>query len=83
MPAHAPTASQLQPGTLLRHYKGGLYTVIGTCLIEANLQPGVLYRPLQGDMQHVTWMRPLSEFQDSVDTPAGPVPRFALISTPV
>ena len=82
MPLPAPTPSPFPPGTRLRHYKGGLYTVVGSCLIEATLQTGVLYRPLQGDMQHVTWMRPLSEFQDTVDTPAGPVPRFIVVPEP-
>ncbi len=75
-----PSVSQLRAGTRLRHYKGGLYDVVGTCLIESNLQPGVLYRPLQGDMQAVVWMRPMSEFQDWVGTPEGSVPRFALVS---
>jgi len=68
------------PGTQLRHYKGGLYTVIGDCLIEATLKPGVLYKPLQGGMQGVVWMRPLAEFNDLVPTEKGQVPRFVVIS---
>ena len=52
------------PGTQLRHYKGGLYTVVGSCLIEATLQPGVLYKPQQGDSQDVTWLRPLAAMRD-------------------
>ena len=79
MPLPAPTPSPFPPGTRLRHYKGGLYTVVGSCLIEATLQTGVLYRPLQGDMQHVTWMRPISDFQDMVVTAEGKVPRFVII----
>lgn len=82
MPFAAPTATQLKPGTHLRHYKGGLYTVVGTCLIEATLKAGVLYKPQQGDKQDVIWMRPASEFQDMVATPDGPIPRFVLISEP-
>ena len=58
MTFQAPGAGQLKPGTHLRHCKGGLYVVVGTCLIEATLKTGVLYQPLQGEMQHVTWMRP-------------------------
>ena len=49
MPFVAPTVNQFKPGTQLRHYKGGLYNVVGTCLIEATLKPGVLYKPQQGD----------------------------------
>ncbi len=69
---------QLTPGTVLRHYKGGLYTVTGLCRIEATLATGVLYQPMQGSEQ-VTWMRPFAEFTDRVDTPQGPVPRFAVV----
>ncbi len=68
------------PGTQLRHYKGGLYTVVGGCLIEATLQPGVLYKPPQGDSQDVLWMRPLAEFHDQISTAAGLVLRFVKIA---
>jgi hypothetical protein len=80
MPLTAPSPSQCIPGTQLRHYKGGRYTVIGACLIEATLQPGVLYKPLQGDMQDIVWMRPMAEFQEMVTTDLGIVPRFALLA---
>ncbi|MFZ4540169.1 DUF1653 domain-containing protein [Propionivibrio sp.] len=80
MPFVAPNVNQIKPGTQLRHYKGGLYHVVGTCLIEATLKPGVLYKPKQGDKQDVIWMRPMSEFQDMVATPDGSIPRFVLIS---
>lgn len=72
--------SDIQPGTQLRHYKGGLYTVEGFCRIEATLKTGVLYRPQQGDAQDVLWMRPLEEFTDVVQTAEGAVPRFSLLS---
>jgi hypothetical protein len=80
MPFRASTINQFTTGTRLRHYKGGQYVVVGTCLIEATLTTGVLYKPLQGDKQDVTWMRPLSEFQDFVATGDGSVPRFVLES---
>jgi hypothetical protein len=76
----APTATQFTSGTKLRHYKGGLYCVVSTCLIESTLKPGVLYKPLQGDKQETIWMRPMAEFQDMVPTESGPVPRFVLIT---
>ena len=76
----APGAAQFKAGTQLRHYKGGLYTVVGSCLIEATLKPGILYKPLQGDMQDVTWMRPMTEFQDTVKTADGVVPRFVVVN---
>lgn len=76
MPSDPLTPDDLPAGTLLRHYKGGRYRVVGFCRIEATLETGVLYQPLQGDEQ-VTWMRPLSQFADVVQTGQGPVPRFA------
>lgn len=67
-------------GNTLRHYKGGLYTIVGTCLIEATLKTGVLYKPHQGDRQNVLWMRPMAEFQDQITTDRGAVQRFVLVS---
>ena len=66
----------LQPGTRLRHYKGGLYEVTGACIIEATLETGILYRPLQGNAVRLLWMRPASAFFEMVQTPQGEVPRF-------
>lgn len=70
----------LQAGRLVRHYKGGLYRIEGACLIEATLQTGILYRPLQGNATQVLWMRPASAFDERVDTDWGPVPRFTPVN---
>jgi hypothetical protein len=67
-------------GTILRHYKGGHYTVVGSCVIEATLKLGVLYKPLQGDMQDVVWMRPLAEFSEIVTLADERVSRFVVVS---
>jgi hypothetical protein len=67
-------------GNVLKHYKGGMYTIVGTCLIEASLKPAVLYKPHQGDSQNVIWMRPMAEFQDQITTENGTVQRFTLVS---
>lgn len=66
----------LQPGTLVRHYKGGLYRIEGACLVEATLETGLRYRPQQGNATHLLWMRPAAAFDEWVDTPNGPVRRF-------
>ena len=80
MPPIALNPDQCQSGALLRHYKGGRYTVVGTCLIEATLELGVLYKPLQGDKQDTVWMRPLTDMQQMVATAHGTVPRFVVIA---
>jgi hypothetical protein len=64
----------------LRHHKGGLYEVLGACVIEATLETGVLYRPVQGDARDLTWMRPASAFFETVQTAQGEQPRFAIIA---
>lgn len=43
-----------------KHRKGGLYTIIGFGLIEADLTPSVIY----GDHNGNIWVRPCSEFFD-------------------
>jgi len=78
MTTPAAIPSYLQPGSQIRHYKGGLYTVMGHCLIEATLKPGILYRAHQGD-ENVLWMRPLAEFDQTVQTSGGPRLRFQAV----
>lgn len=57
-----------------KHIKsGGLYTVRLNVIIEANLEPAVIYYPQHGAPE-VNWCRPASEFFDG---------RFELISMEV
>ena len=60
-----------------RHYKGGEYTVMGVAQHSETGEALVVYRPEYGDRE--LWVRPLSMFQEGVETPDGVVPRFALI----
>ena len=60
-----------------RHYKGGEYTVMGVAQHSETGEALVVYRPEYGERG--LWVRPLSMFQESVETPDGLVPRFALI----
>ncbi len=78
MSAFVPSPDAIQPGATLRHYKGGLYRVVGLCRIEATLKTGVLYQACQGD-ETVLWMRPLEQFTDSVTTSEGVVTRFTVV----
>ena len=68
--------SDLAPGRY-RHYKGGEYTVMGVAQHSETGEALVVYRPEYGDRE--LWVRQLSMFQESVETPDGRVPRFALI----
>ncbi len=78
MPHSTSAANVIQPGVTLRHYKGGIYRVVGLCRIEATLKTGVLYQACQGD-EDVVWMRPLAEFGETVTTADGPVTRFTVV----
>ena len=60
-----------------RHYKGGEYTVMGVAQHSETGEALVVYRPEYGERG--LWVRPLSMFQESVETQDGVVPRFALI----
>jgi hypothetical protein len=53
-----------------RHYKGGEYDVLGVALLEATLEPHVIYRPVHGWPDDVpaadAWLRPLLEFTETL-----------------
>ncbi len=58
-----------------RHYKGAYYSVLGFARHSETEELMVLYVPLYGDGGY--WVRPLSMFTETVDTPEGKVQRFA------
>jgi hypothetical protein len=63
-----------------RHYKGGLYEVVGTVRHSETLEPMTLYRALYGE--HGLWVRPAAMFNGDVDVADGVSarqPRFVKI----
>jgi hypothetical protein len=52
------------PTGLYRHYKGGLYRVLGTVRHCETLEPMVLYQALYG--QQGLWVRPAAMFTETV-----------------
>lgn len=70
-----------RPGDTYRHYKGGLYEVVGVAIDEATLGPLVIYRPAEGNPhygQPLPWVRTLDNFLDPVDDGVTSGPRFTL-----
>ncbi len=63
-----------------RHYKNYEYQVLGVAEHSETGEPLVVYRALYGD--EGLWVRPASMFVESVDTSAGPVPRFTFLAGP-
>jgi hypothetical protein len=64
-----------------RHYKNKLYQVFGTVTHSESEEIMVLYAPAdQPTGEARLWVRPLAMFTETVETPEGIVPRFALIA---
>lgn len=66
-------ANSVKPG-IYRHYKGGLYEVVGTARHSETEEPLVVYRALYGD--YGLWVRPAALFAGQT---AEGVLRFACI----
>lgn len=67
----------LQPGRY-RHFKGGLYDVIGLARHSETADILVVYRALYGEGG--LWVRPLGMFTESVMHEGVEQPRFARVS---
>ena len=67
----------LHIGGKYRHYKGGLYEVIGMARHSETLEEMVVYRALYGEGG--LWVRPLAMFLENVTLDGKTVPRFAFV----
>ncbi|WP_370263903.1 DUF1653 domain-containing protein [Limnobacter sp.] len=65
--------SQTFPTGPYRHYKGGLYEVLGLGREEATLDVVVIYKSCKNN---TWWTRPIEVFTEKVDTVDGLRPRF-------
>ena len=57
-----------------RHYKGGLYEVVGVANHSETLEKMVVYKHLDDDGG--LWVRPLSMFKELVEKDGEKIPRF-------
>ena len=73
MPEHLPPLIETPPGRY-RHYKGGLYDVVGTVRHSETLEPMTLYRALYGEGG--LWVRPAAMFNEEVVIGGVRQPRF-------
>jgi len=67
------TETPVTPGRY-RHFKGGLYEVLGLARHSETLEELVVYRALYGEGG--LWVRPLAMFRSSVTLDGREVPRF-------
>jgi hypothetical protein len=68
--------SGMEPG-MFRHYKGGLYEVLGVARHSETEERLVVYRAVADD--GTLWVRPLTMFQETVMVDGREIPRFAAI----
>jgi len=76
-PVLARPTGEPRPG-LYRHYKGGMYQVLGLVRHSETLDVLVLYKALYGTRG--LWVRPRAMFAESVDHGGVCQPRFAWVS---
>ncbi len=67
------TARDVPPGRY-RHFKGGLYEVLGVAKHSETEEEFVVYRPLDGSGG--LWVRPRAMFLETVTAGGAAVPRF-------
>ena len=67
------------PPGLYRHYKGGMYEVVGTVRHSEDLSPMTLYRALYGE--NGLWVRPAAMFNETVVIDGVTKPRFSLVES--
>ncbi len=72
-----PALMETPPG-LYRHYKGGLYEVIGTARHSETLAPMTVYRTHYGERG--LWVRPAAMFDEVVWVDGRQQPRFTPVS---
>ena len=71
-----PALPEVEPGRY-RHFKGGMYEVIGVARQSETFEALVIYRPLYGARE--LWARPHAQFFSSVEVAGNLQPRFAKI----
>ena len=67
---------EIRPGKY-RHFKGGLYRVVGMARHSETLQPLVVYEALYGDGG--LWVRPAEMWQEWVERDGYAGPRFTAV----
>ena len=75
---HIAERQTMKPG-IYKHYSGKLYHVLGVARHSETLEEVVIYQALYDDYAY--WVRPLSNFQETVTSNGEEKPRFAFIQS--
>jgi hypothetical protein len=73
-------ANQIHVGDRYRHFKGGVYQIVGVGKHTETLEEFVVYQPFDAT-DELLCIRPLAMFIDSVDRADYHGPRFQLITS--
>jgi hypothetical protein len=65
----------VSPG-IYRHFKGGMYRVLGVAKHSESLEDMVVYEALYENELGKLWVRSLPRFLEEVEVDGQPVPRF-------
>lgn len=76
LPLLEPLPTQLRPGRY-RHFKGKEYRLLSVGRHSETLEAVVVYQALYGE--EGIWVRPARMWNETVETPEGPVERFAYL----
>lgn len=68
----------MKKGTLLRHYKGGVYKVQSTATHSESAEEMLVYKNLKDGK---LWVRPEAMFHETVTVDGVQVPRFKVINS--
>lgn len=68
---------QVAVGACYMHYRQQSYKVIALALLEANLEPCVVYQAEYGE--HITFIRPLSDWLAEIEVNGQMIKRFTQI----
>jgi hypothetical protein len=69
--------TKVQLGARYVHYKQLSYRVLDVAIYEADGEPCVIYQAEYG--KHVTWIRPITSWLETVEVEGKMVPRFTKI----
>lgn len=69
---------EIKPG-IYKHFKGGMYRVIGVAKHSETLEDLVVYEALYDNPKSKFWVRPLENFLEEVELDGKKVPRFEYV----
>lgn len=61
---------------IYKHYKGGMYKVLGLAKHSETLENLVVYEALYDNQTSKLWVRPMAMFEDLVEVDGKQIPRF-------